>query len=231
MGVGLADFGGPDHLPDPMMSIHNADNDVVDESDDWAFEEDALQISLIGVELGAFDLKSGLDAALIARQDASTCTALVTDVEDGSGQVLIEAYDADAPGLPGRLINLSTRAEIGLNGTFLTAGFVVQGEGMTQLLIRGIGPELSTYGVTGVLDDPTLQVFNAEEVVIAENDDWGTADSSVSMVSAAAGAFPLSVGSRDAVLLIELPAGVYTVQLKGKADATGQGLIELYETP
>ncbi|GAB5560253.1 MAG: hypothetical protein SynsKO_19000 [Synoicihabitans sp.] len=231
VGPGLADFGVSDHLPDPTMSIFNGANEVVNENDDWIWDDNFFQIVSMGMDLGAFELESRLDAALIARQSGGAYTAVVSDEADGFGQVLIEAYDADAEGSPGRLLNLSTRAEIGLNGTFLTAGFVVQGEGTTQLLIRGVGPELSNYNVPGVLPDPTLEVFDANGMVIAENDDWATADAAVVAVGSAAGAFPLTAGSKDAALLLELPAGVYTVQLKGKDGATGQGLIELYEAP
>ncbi len=45
----------------------------------------------------------------------------------------------------------------------------------------------------------------------------------------AVGAFGLKDGSRDAVLLLDLPPGSYTVQVAGVADATGVALVEVYE--
>ena len=46
------------------------------------------------------------------------------------------------------------------------------------------------------------------------------------------GAFPLAdPTSRDAALLVTLPAGTYTAQVRGVAGATGTALVEIYEVP
>ena len=73
---------------------------------------------------------------------------------------LAVAATADA----GRLINLSTRASIIPGGTGLIAGFVIEGtnnNGSPQpVLVRGIGPGLTPFGVQGALADPNLQLFS-----------------------------------------------------------------------
>jgi len=46
----------------------------------------------------------------------------------------------------------------------------VQG-GSTTLLLRGIGPGLTPFGVTGVLSDPRLEIFFGP-TPIAINDNW-----------------------------------------------------------
>jgi hypothetical protein len=44
------------------------------------------------------------------------------------------------------------------------------------------------------------------------------------------GAFPLAVGSKDAAVLVSLPAGSsYTVQVSGVNNGTGEALVEVYE--
>lgn len=43
--------------------------------------------------------------------------------------------------------------------------------------------------------------------------------------------FPLTPGSKDAALLVALPAGSYTIQVTGAAGTTGNALIEVYELP
>jgi hypothetical protein len=44
------------------------------------------------------------------------------------------------------------------------------------------------------------------------------------------GAFPLNTASRDAALLVILPAGgTYTIQVSGANNGTGEALIEVYE--
>jgi hypothetical protein len=69
-------------------------------------------------------------------------------------------------------------------------------------------------------------VFNSDGVKIAENDTWSP---TLEAVFPTVGAFPLTVGSKDAALMIALPPGGYTVQLSGVASGTGEGLIEVYE--
>src|ERR1035438_8083351 len=63
----------------------------------------------------------------------------------------------------GRVINISCRAQVGTGGNILIAGFVVGGQGTSgseQLLIRGSGPALVPFGVSGALPDPQLQLFS-----------------------------------------------------------------------
>ena len=50
--------------------------------------------------------------------------------------------------------------------------------------------------------------------------------------SAAVGAFPLSAGSKDAVVILSLPAGAYVAQVTSPDAAdSGQALIEVYILP
>ena len=63
----------------------------------------------------------------------------------------------------GRLVNISCRATVGTGGNILIAGFVVGGAGTSgeeSLLIRGSGPALVPFGVTGTLPDPQLQLYS-----------------------------------------------------------------------
>jgi hypothetical protein len=78
--------------------------------------------------------------------------------------------------------------------------------------------------------DPKLELFSGS-TVIATNDNWGGA-AHLSAAGAAVGAFAVSnLLSNDAMLLITLPPGSYTVQLTGVAGGGGQALIEVYEVP
>jgi hypothetical protein len=130
-----------------------------------------------------------------------------------------------------RLINISTRAEVGTGANILIPGFVISGSGTETLLIRADGPALSSFGVGGVLAQPSLSVFDNSGHVIATNTGWGTNSNPTQIVSAAAsvGAFSLTSGSADCALIASLPAGAYTVQVSGVNDTTGVVLAEVYE--
>jgi hypothetical protein len=130
-----------------------------------------------------------------------------------------------------RLINISTRAEVGTGANILIPGFVINGSGTETLLIRADGPALTGFGVAGALAQPSLSVFNGAGTVVASNTGWGTNANPTQIVSAAAsvGAFALASGSADCAVLASLPAGAYTVQVSGVGNSTGVALAEVYE--
>lgn len=71
-------------------------------------------------------------------------------------------------GNPGRLVNISCRATVGTGANILIAGFAVGGAGTAgteKLLIRGSGPALIPFGLTGTLPDPQLQLFSGSAVI------------------------------------------------------------------
>ena len=96
---------------------------------------------------------------------------------------------------------------------------------------------MATKGIpTGFLADPVLRLIrssNGVDALVREIDNWEIGNDSVQVKDAAVkvGAFELAAGSKDAVLLINLPPGVYTAQLTGSGTSTGIGLVEVYEVP
>jgi len=133
---------------------------------------------------------------------------------------------------PFSLTNLSTRAYIATRDDTIIAGFVVSGTGRKQLLIRAVGPTLTSFGLTGALANPRLSIVDSAGVTVAENDDWGSAANAAELAATfpAAGAFSLTAGSRDAALLASLPPGAYSAVVRS-AEPVGSGvaLIELYD--
>ncbi len=128
-----------------------------------------------------------------------------------------------------RLVNLSVRAAAGTGDQVLIAGFAVSAGAAKAVLVRGIGPTLSSFGVGGVLADPVLSLFEARGQ-FATNDDWRGA-TAIAATAAAVGAFALPGNSRDAAVLSDLAPGTYTAQIAGKGTAAGTALLELYEAP
>ncbi len=142
-----------------------------------------------------------------------------------------ELYELDGNG---RTVNLSTRAQVRTGDGVLIGGFVVSGPAYKRMLIRGVGPTLGGFGVGNALSDPILTIYSGSDIV-ATNDRWdagsATATAAVTAASRNAGAFALASGGEDAALLITLPPGPYTVEIKGKASTEGVALLEIYEIP
>jgi hypothetical protein len=123
-----------------------------------------------------------------------------------------------------RLVNLSVRTNAGAGADALIVGFSLAGTGTKPVLIRGVGPGLAGFGVTGVVADPNLRLDVLNGPSVAQNDNW---EPGVATVAAGVGAFALPPGSRDAALQQTLATGTYTVQLGG---GNGVALVELYDT-
>ena len=121
---------------------------------------------------------------------------------------------APAPRESPPLVNISTRATLSAGQT-LTSGFVVGGTVRRRVLVRAIGPSLTSFGVTNPLPTPTLTVFSGA-TQIAANAGWG-GGAPLSTVFAAAGAFFLPQASRDAAAVLTLNPGSYTAQVGGGA--------------
>ena len=121
------------------------------------------------------------------------------------------------------MTNISTRGWTG-GGQKMIAGTVVDG-GHKLLLIRAVGPTLSGYGVSTAHPDPRITLFEGQ-TELASNDDWAGVD--IANAAARVGAFPLSEGSKDACLLVELAEGAYTIIVEGDGDP-GEAIVEIYE--
>lgn len=135
---------------------------------------------------------------------------------------------AGARGHVGHVPNLSTRAEV-TPTTPAIGGFVIE-DTSRLVLIRAIGPGLAQFGVGNALPSARVRLFRYD-VPIATNDDWNVNPSHASLVtsvSARAGAFPLSSGTKDAAIAIILAPGTYTVHASGATPASGSVLLEVY---
>ena len=129
-----------------------------------------------------------------------------------------------------RITNMSILTSDVGSGNPLTVGFVTSGSSPKSVLVRAVGPSLSSFGVEGALGDPILSLYSGPKVV-AINDDWG-ADGAAPQIAAAnrsVGAFPLGESGRDAALLIQLKSGAYSAELSGKDPLPGFALIEVYD--
>ncbi len=133
----------------------------------------------------------------------------------------------------GRLINISTRAVLAGAGDEIIAGFVIQNR-PRAVLVRVVGPGLANFGVNNFAPDPFLSVKRSGQT-LHFNDNWSTRPDAglIAAATAHAGAFPLESGSADAVRVLVLQPGAYTVHATtaGPAIRGGAVLLEIYSLP
>jgi PKD repeat protein len=236
IGPGLQQFGVSNYLPSPILTLY--DNNGAVEATDAGWEvnssgqNDGSLIASTAAEAGAFPLAANsTDSALLVTVPSGVHTTGLLTTNGAEGVGLIEIYDVGGNRFAS-LTNVSARMEVTPGDGVLIAGLVIVGNAPKTVLIRGIGPTLADFGVTGALADPSIAVFSGA-TQIASNTGWGTGSNNVSQitsVSAQVGAFALPTGSNDCALLLTLQPGAYTVVVTSVSNATGVALIEVYDT-
>ena len=132
------------------------------------------------------------------------------------------------PAVQHRVENLSTRGTVMSGDNVLINGFIVSGTDPKAVVVRALGPSLSNFGLSGVLADPVLTVYDSSGAIIASNDNWQTNGGATFI--AQNGLAP-SNPSESAALVTNLPPGAYTVVVTGKNSTEGISLAEVYEIP
>jgi len=165
-----------------------------------------------------------------ASQPATTATisgpgayTFVLSADDGTHTV---AYDAVVVRVTGHnaLANLSTRVQVGTASNVAIAGFIVTGNTAKQVVARGLGPSLAAVGVQGALSDPLLELYDASGNLLATNNDWQQ-----TQAQALSDANLAPSNDLESAILATLAPGAYTAILRGNANATGIGLVEVYD--
>ncbi len=133
----------------------------------------------------------------------------------------------------GNLVNISNRSFVGTGDGALISGFAIGGSAPATVLVRAIGPSLAQFGVADVLERPVLEIVNSAGAVIhsSETVSPSTNPADTAFAATQVGAFALEPGTRDAVLLVTLPAGSYTAIVRGQDNTTGVALLEIYRLP
>jgi hypothetical protein len=128
-------------------------------------------------------------------------------------------------GSTARIKALTARATTEYNDPqSLILNFSVTGSSKS-ILLRGIGPGLTSYTSSKVLPDPKLRLYVGSNLT-ASNDNWGGTSSLVSAFNQA-GAFPLSAYSKDAALVKTLSVNSYKSVVNGSYSGLAQ--TEIYD--
>jgi hypothetical protein len=81
-------------------------------------------------------------------------------------------------------------------------------------------------GVPNALQNPTLELHNADGVLLFTNNDWQDNPSNAAEVAAA---HLEPTDTREAAIAATLPPGAYTAILAGQLNTTGNALVEIYD--
>ena len=238
LGPSLKDFGLEDAVENPEIKLFRLTNDgpiLIAENDDWRLGESSVEVDDLSEKMGGLSLDdSPKDAALVAELPAGIYSVFVLNKRSEPGTALVEVFDTDLLDTEfpeANLVNISTRGKVGPGADSTIAGFVVQGNAPKRFLIRAVGRELESYGLSRVLGDTKLTLYKSVQgvsSVVAANDDWG-ADEVVGRLSEQVGAFPLETDSGSSAMALWLDPGVYSARVSSVSGDSGVALVEVYD--
>ena len=122
--------------------------------------------------------------------------------------------------------NISTRLRVETADNVLIGGFIVTGTQPKKIIVRAIGPSLSSF-FSGVLANPILELRNSSGDLLAMDDDWRTGGQEAEII--ATGIQPGN--DLESAIVATLPANgsAYTAIVRGVNDGTGIGVVEAYD--
>ena len=140
---------------------------------------------------------------------------------------MVEVYDIDHDP-NSKLANISTRGLVLTGSDVMIGGFIFGGTIDAHVVVRGIGPSLAQFGISPVLENPTLELHDGNGALLIANNDWQDDPATASQLTflGLAPSDPLESG-----IYATLPPGAFTAILAGNNAGTGIGLVEIYGVP
>ena len=138
--------------------------------------------------------------------------------------ILMKGTVTVASAASAKLSNISTRALVQTGNNVLISGFIIAGSGNKSILVRTLGPTLSSFGIADALANPFLELHNSAGAIITSNNDWGSA--------ANAQLIPANLrppNNLESAILTSLAPGKYTAVISGVNSTTGVALAEVYD--
>ncbi|MEO5722047.1 MAG: peptidylprolyl isomerase [Chthoniobacterales bacterium] len=222
-------LGGPGGLANPLanptLEFRNASEALIASNDNWGDSPDRQLLTDIGLAPTAAN-ESALIITVPASAQISSYTAIVRSSGNTPGVGLVEVYDLDSAVGGSTLLNLSTRGEVGTGNNVMIGGFITGGTDPRRLIVRALGPSLADFGVAGSLADPTLELRNAQGMVVDSNTDWQSHPNAGEIQTA--GVAPTR--ALESALITTVPSGAYTAVVAGNgSQPTGVALVEIFQ--
>ncbi len=217
IGPSLRQAGISTPLDNPTLELHGGAGELITANDDWTTSPQKQEIIDSGIPPS-----DSRESAIVATLAEGNYTAVVAGAGGTSGVGLVEVYDLNRSAT-GRLVNLATRGNIKTGDDVMIGGFIVGGNQNTRIVVRAIGPSLSS--VPGALADPILELRDSQGNLLETNDDWGNSPHKQALIDSTLA----PTNSKESATLLALPPANYTAIVRGVNSTTGIGLVEIYD--
>lgn len=214
LGPSLTAQGVKRPLGNPLLELYDSRGNLVAENDNWTSLPP-------GTVPDGLQPPNSLESVIVRTLSPGLYTAVLRSSDGSGGNALVELYDL-APG-NSRVLNISTRGEVGINDDVMIGGFIVGGTVPSKVMLRAIGPSLSAAGISGALADPVLELHDSQGSLIYQNDNWRSAQEQQIIATTAP-----PTDDKESAIIATLEPGTYTAIVRGANNATGVALVEIY---
>jgi hypothetical protein len=224
IGPSLGSSGLSDFLVDPTLELRDYSGVLLMQNDNWQDNSgQAAQLIALGLALPSPN-ESGIVTTLLP----GSYTVVMAGRNQTAGLGLVEIYDADVAAAS-QLANLSTRGFVRTGDSVMIGGFILgHGTADANMIVRGLGPSLSRFMLVDVLDDPMLELRDANGALLIANDNWQDDPVAAAQLTAY-GLAPIN--ALEPAIFARLGPGAFTAIVVGKNGDAGIALLELYNVP
>ena len=204
----------PGQLDDPIIEVYEGGGVLIATNDNWQDAETRQQIIDSGLAP-----KHEREPALWGVINPGAYTVVVRGKDNTSGIGLVEIYDLDRE-VDSAFANISTWAVVEDGDNVMIGGFIIVSDNARTIIVRALGPSVSA---PGTLADPTLELYDANGALLADNDNWRD-EQETEIINTT---IPPS-DNRESAIVRKLAPGAYTAVVRGANQAVGVALIEAY---
>ncbi|MDQ6860726.1 MAG: DUF4394 domain-containing protein [Verrucomicrobiota bacterium] len=205
-------------LANPVLELFDSQGVSLAKNDDFSSSPDKATITSLGLAP-----PNPKESAILRTLPAGNYTAVLSGVDGGTGIGLVEAYDVD-PGSGSSLKNLSARGFVQSGDNLLIGGLNVMGSATQRVVVRAIGPDLTTYGITNPLADPVVFIFDGNGTLVKSNDNFASDPDAAEI--AAQGLSPRK--PLESATVANFAPGLYTAVVRGADNGSGVALVQSY---
>jgi hypothetical protein len=216
IGPSLAQFFNGT-LANPTLELFQGST-LLQSNNDW---KDTQRIE---IEATGLQPSNDFESAIVRTLTPGAYTAVVRGNGNTSGIGVVEAYDLNQTA-NSKLANIATRGFVEAGDNVMIGGFIIgPATGSTaRVVVRAIGPSLTAFGITGALQDPTVDLKDANGTTLLSNNDWQQGQPvDIQQLNLA------PTDPRESALVTTLAPGAYTAIVGGVGNTTGVGLVEVY---
>jgi hypothetical protein len=205
----------PGKMLNPMLELHDPSGAVIAVNDNWGQSANSSEIANSGVAP-----TNPSESAVLMDLAPGSYTAVLSGVNQTTGTAVVEVYDLDGAA-DSKLANISTRAFVQGGDNVLIGGLIVVGQSDADAIVRAIGPSLT---VPGAMADPTLELRDANGILLASNDNWRSTQQTAIIATGVA-----PTRDAEAAIVTTFSPGSYTAIVRGANGTTGVAVVEVYQ--